>query len=103
VGREIEVPQSEPGGVRVEHPELLGGAERLVAASPPSLPVERITEPVRDRIQVRTHPEAVHVDVVARVPDHRDVGWRHRSDEPAQELPRADASRERDDLHEHRA
>ena len=46
---------------------------------------------------------AVDVEVVSRVHDGRDVGSRHGADEPSQELPRADATRERDDLHERRA
>jgi hypothetical protein len=45
----------------------------------------------------------VYVEIVARVHDGRDVGRRHGADEPPQELPRTDASRERDDLHERRA
>ena len=103
VRRQVEVAEPEPRGVAIEGRELLGRSEGLVAPAPPALPVERVAEPIRDRIEVGTHPEPVDVDVVAGVHDRRDVDRRHGADEPAQELPRTDTSCERDDLHERRA
>ena len=103
VRRQVEVAEPEPRGVGVEGRELLGRSEGLASPAPPPLPIERVAEPVRDRVEVGTHAEAVHVDVVAGVHDRRDVGGRHRADESAQELPRTDTPCERDDLHERRA
>ena len=103
VGREVQVAQPEPRGIGVEGSELLGRAERLVAPSPAAIAVEGVAEPVRDGVEIRAHPEAVDVEVVARVHDRGDIGRRHRANETAQELPRADASRECDDIHSSRA
>ena len=103
VGRQVEVAQPEPRGLGVEAPELLGRAEGLVAPAPPAFAIEGVAEPVGDRVEVRTHPEAVHVQVVAGVHDRRDIDRRHRANETAQELPRADTSGECDDFQESRA
>ncbi len=103
VCREVEVPEPEPGGFRVEAPELLGGPEGVVAPPPPAFAIEGVAEPVGDGVEIGAHPEAVHVQVVARVHDRGDVGRRHRANETAQELARADTSGECDDFHGSRA
>src|SRR6185295_18181403 len=51
VRREVEVPEPEPGCVRIEAPELLVGAEGLVAPPPPALAIERVAEPVGDGVE----------------------------------------------------
>ncbi len=99
VGREVEIAEVEPGHVGVEGPELLGRAEGLVPPSPSALSVERVPQPVGDRVQIGRDVEPVHLDVVRGVHDHRDVRGRHGADQPAEELPRADPTGERRDPH----
>jgi hypothetical protein len=99
VGREIEVAEAEPGVGRPHPTELLGRAESLVGATPSPLPVHQPGEPVQNGVDVRGDPEPVHLHVVGRVHDHRDVLRRDGADEAAEELPGADAACERGDLH----
>jgi hypothetical protein len=103
MGPEVKVAQPEPGRLGVQGAELLGRPERLVAPAPSALALEDVAEPVDDRVEVRAHPEAVDVEVIAGVHDRRDVRRRKGAHETAQELPRADTAGERDDLHGSRA
>src|SRR6186713_3240916 len=96
---EIEVAQAEPRPFRVERRNLLGGAEGLAAPSPSAFPIEGITEPIRDRVRIRRYVQSMHDDVVGDVDDHGEVGAGHHARQPAQELSRADSTRQRRYLH----
>ena len=99
VGREIEISEVEPRVGRTEGSQLLGCPEGLAATSPPAFTIERIAEPVGDRIRIGAHVQAVHDDVVGDVQDHGEIGAVHEPSHATQELPRPDAARQRHDLH----
>ena len=87
VRREIEVAEVEPGSLRAEGPQLLGGAERLLAPTPPAFAVEDVAEPVGDGVGVGGDAQAVDVVVVGHVHDHGEVVPGHHADEPRRNLP----------------
>ena len=73
--------------------------EGVPATPPPSIPVERVAQPVRDGIGVGAHVQPVHDDVVGHVQDHGEVLGRHDPHQATEELPRADPAAKRHDLH----
>src|SRR5207253_2850884 len=99
MGGQVEIAEPEPGAVRPEGPELLGGPERLSLTAPSTLAVADPSQPVGDRVQIGRDVEAVHLDVVSGIHDHRDVLWRHDTAEPAKELPSAHTSSQRRHAH----
>ena len=90
--REIAVPEAEPRGVArvLERVHEVPG----VAGDPESARVDPVREPVGDQVGVRRHVDAIDLDVVRGVCDHRELGGAHHVEHPARELRTAGAARE---------
>ena len=84
---QVEVAEPEPGVLGAERAELLGRAERLVAAAPSALPVERAAQPVGDGVEVGRHVQPVDVDVVGDVHDDGEVLAGHHAASPRRNFP----------------
>ena len=98
VQAEIAVAQPEPRFAA----ELRDGRERiprLVGAAPAAFLVVQIRQRVQDRVEVRRHVHAEHLEVVADVSDHRHLSGIGDVDEAAHEPRASDAARQHNDPH----
>ena len=101
-------PDKVEADVAVAEPEPRLAAERadrvervpgLVRSAPAALLVVQSRERVQDAVEVGRDVHAEHLEVVADVSDHRDVGRRDALDDGAREPAAAHTSREDDGLH----
>jgi hypothetical protein len=74
VGRDVAVPEAEPRRLDAVRLELRARAPRLVAAAPPALDVDAVTEGVHHGVEVGADLEAVDPPVVGGVGHDGDLG-----------------------------
>ena len=89
--------------VAAERDRRLERVPALVRATPTPLLVGEACKRVEDAVEVRRDVEAEDLEVVADVPDHRELGRVDHVDEPAKEARTADSAAEDGDLHRARA
>jgi hypothetical protein len=74
VGRDVAVPEAEPGRLDAVRLELRAGAPRLVAAAPPALDVDALAQRVHHGVEVGADLEPVDPPVVGGVGHDGDLG-----------------------------
>jgi hypothetical protein len=99
VGREVLVAEREPVRAGLVGGELGPDAMRLRVPPPALVLVDAAAQGVHDGVQVRADAQAEQRDVVARVPDHGDLGLGRGPAQAAKKTGGTHATREHGNAH----